>query len=197
MTAHRDDVLTDARLEQEIEQALTVDPSPDFLARVRTHIANAPKTSRWSIRWPLVAASAGIFLVVIAVVVVTLLPSRRVVVTGSPVVVRTPEPRPLPQPAAPVMRTEPRRRVPVTARHESRPPATSEVLIPEGEAQALRRLMRGLHVRAVDDTTVAQAAPATAVVDPPTDIVLAPLKPLAPITLESFGSSTRQEGVRQ
>jgi hypothetical protein len=202
MTAHRDDALTDARLAQEIEQALAVDPSPEFVARVRTHIASAPSVRRWSMRWPLVALGrmvAAIVLIVTAAMMSGVFRSRRVVAPEPPAVVRT-EPPVAPPSVTPLVRgTEPRPRIaaPMTVRHDVRPSTEPEVLIPKGEAEALRRLMRGLHTGAVDPATFAQGSRASAVVQPTADIVLQPLAPLTPVTLEPLASMTRQEGVRQ
>ena len=71
---HRpDDPLTDSSLDREIEAALAVDPSPEFLARVRTRVAAEPAKSAWRLfpaRWafePLLALA--VLGVVIAMVV--------------------------------------------------------------------------------------------------------------------------------
>ena len=196
MTNRDDAALTEAMLEQEIEHALAVEPSPEFLARVRTHIASAPRAPRWSLQWPLIAASAAaIVLVVTAVLISSLLGSRPVVAPELPAMVRTTEPQVAPPSVTTptvtpsVKRSEPRREV-----RRSKEP---EVLIPEGEAEALRRLMRGLHTGAVDPSTVADGSRASAVVQPSVDIVLDPLAPLTPVTLEPLAPMTRQEGVRQ
>ena len=39
--------LTDSQLDRELEDALGVDPAPDFLARVRTRIASEPDPALW------------------------------------------------------------------------------------------------------------------------------------------------------
>jgi hypothetical protein len=44
-------------IDQEIGDALKVDPSPEFMARVRTRIANEPAPSAW--RWSLTFAAGG------------------------------------------------------------------------------------------------------------------------------------------
>ena len=66
---HRPDPLNDSALEREIESLLAVEPSPDFLARVRTHIANEPEPSRWRLAWVVVPAM-GACIVVFATVMV-------------------------------------------------------------------------------------------------------------------------------
>ena len=66
MDGHRfPDSIADSTLEREIERALGVDPSPEFLARVRTRIANEPAPSRWPVSWRFfVTAGAAATLVV-------------------------------------------------------------------------------------------------------------------------------------
>ena len=39
--------LTDVELDRDIEAALAIEPSPEFLARVRTRVAAEPEPSRW------------------------------------------------------------------------------------------------------------------------------------------------------
>ena len=53
-----DGPLTDAALDREIEDVLRVDPSPEFLARVRTRMAVEPAASRtkWYLSWMSVTA---------------------------------------------------------------------------------------------------------------------------------------------
>jgi hypothetical protein len=74
------DALSDSALEREIESALAADPSPEFLARVRTRIASEPAPAAWAwwrrggssdppVRWPLLTAGAGVAVVVIAMLV--------------------------------------------------------------------------------------------------------------------------------
>jgi hypothetical protein len=54
--------------DQEIRDALRVDPSPEFLARVRTRIAGEPAPSAWRWSWTVAAVGALAALVLIAVV---------------------------------------------------------------------------------------------------------------------------------
>ena len=46
MDGHRHDAVTDASLDREIESLLAVEPSPEFLARVRTRVAQEPEPAR-------------------------------------------------------------------------------------------------------------------------------------------------------
>lgn len=65
MDGHRHhEPVTDASLDREIASMLAVDPSPEFLARVRTRVVDEAIPVRWRIRWDL--AAAAIVVVVIA-----------------------------------------------------------------------------------------------------------------------------------
>jgi hypothetical protein len=57
--------MTDAELDREIEAALAVDPSPQFVARVRSEAARQPVAAR--VPWSWAIASAGAVVVAIAV----------------------------------------------------------------------------------------------------------------------------------
>ena len=60
------DPLNDPTLEREIESLLAVDPSPEFLARVRTRIAqdSPPSPWRWNWGFALIGAAAAVLLAV-------------------------------------------------------------------------------------------------------------------------------------
>jgi len=64
----RDEALTGSALDREIRAALDVDPSPEFLARVRAGIASEPKQAAW--RWSWMFAAAGAMAAVIAIAAV-------------------------------------------------------------------------------------------------------------------------------
>jgi hypothetical protein len=55
----RQDPLSDAALDRELEAALNVEPSPEFVARVRMHVADQSLNAGWWPRWRLVAAGIG------------------------------------------------------------------------------------------------------------------------------------------
>jgi hypothetical protein len=67
-----DDQMNDASLDREIESMLAVEPSPEFLARVRTRVAEEPEPSRWRGAWMFATAGA----VAVAIVAVMVWPSR-------------------------------------------------------------------------------------------------------------------------
>jgi hypothetical protein len=63
--------MTDDALERDIARALAVDPAPDFVARVRTRIANEPAPSAW--RFSLAPCFAGGAVVAVAIVLAIVL----------------------------------------------------------------------------------------------------------------------------
>jgi TonB family protein len=65
-----EDALTRSPIDREIERALAVDPSPEFLARVRARIANEPVPAAWGLR-PLLAAVGAVVGVIVVVVAVS------------------------------------------------------------------------------------------------------------------------------
>ena len=69
MPAHRfGDPLTDGDLDRALGAALAVEPSPEFLARVRMRIASEPEPSDWRFAW-VFAAGACTLAIAIAVTV--------------------------------------------------------------------------------------------------------------------------------
>ena len=44
---------------RELEEALNVDPSPEFLARIRTRIASEPEPRRWRLAWVMVPVTTA------------------------------------------------------------------------------------------------------------------------------------------
>lgn len=130
--------MDEMKLDDELRRALNVDPSPEFLARVRTRIANEPEPSPWRLAWMMVPAAA----VSAAVLVGILLWPRpepatpvQAVAPPSPVSV-------LPPPVvaivdrAPVV-VEPRRVVARVAERRAFP----EVVISEDETRAFDALL--------------------------------------------------------
>ncbi len=55
-------------IDRELQAALDVDPSPEFVARVRMRIASEPPPRRWGFAWMVVAAGAAAAVVVAVVV---------------------------------------------------------------------------------------------------------------------------------
>jgi hypothetical protein len=71
------DPVKDAALEREIERALAVDPSPEFLVRVRARIADEPAPASRGFGW-LFAGAAATAVAAAVVAVVMLRPQQRV-----------------------------------------------------------------------------------------------------------------------
>ena len=78
MADERPDVMTPSAIDREIAQALAVEPSPEFVARVRMRIASEPPPRRaWPTWMPLMAGATAI---AAAVLIAVIAPWR-----GSPV----------------------------------------------------------------------------------------------------------------
>ena len=69
--------MNDSALEREIEAALTVDPSPEFVTRVRMRVAETPATAVWQWRWEF--AVAGLVAIVVPVWIANIPTARSVV----------------------------------------------------------------------------------------------------------------------
>src|SRR3954471_21843358 len=63
-------------IDDEVRQALDVDPSPAFLARVRSRIDAEPAPSAWRASWRFVAAGAVAAGIVVGILVSRPLPSQ-------------------------------------------------------------------------------------------------------------------------
>jgi hypothetical protein len=188
--------------DQEIRDALRVDPSPEFLARVRTRIASEPAPSAWRWSWTVAAATALAAMVLVAVVM-----SRpRHENPPAPDVAHGFTPAEAPA-GSTLKQTEPagstavRRPGPsASARLEApRAPARlaeaqsakagsgtlspdPEILIDPREGIALQRLLAGVAAGRVNLEPLARAVAQRAALDdlqPPADIVI-PLLPLTP-----------------
>jgi len=193
MDGYRHQELTDETLAKDIEAALGVDASPEFLPRIRARIANERMQEGWfssvSWRWARVAA----VVTAVAVIAVWTLrdPSRarrEAHITDTPPVESTPPPvdSALPAPAlvassaespnpvsAPVARAVRSTRTPAVV-------ARPEVLISLDEAAALRKLIVAIAARQVEATDIPQLAAESAPLPMIEEIVLEPIK-LSPL----------------
>lgn len=195
MDGHKHEGLSDEALEREIEAALGVDPSPEFLPRVRARIASERMHDGWwwsaSWRW------AGAVSVVIALAIVGMLtlrdpspPPQEVRITP-PVGTTTPSIEPERQAPALVASGAERPksvRVPlVRAVHVAPRPevvAPFEVVIAADEAAALKQLFTAISNRRIETRALPDLASALKPPAPIEEIVLDPISisPLA--TLE-------------
>ena len=213
MDDDRSDALNGAALEREIETALAVDPSPEFLAGVRLRIASEPVSSAWRIPW---VFAAGAMALVIVMAVVAFRPDRKPnqastgrVAVATTVVTKTalpPVPPTVPPSVAAAVvegwtasgqsaaRVAPTRsggarfvRGPSTRRSMD-----PEVLVSPDEAAGLRRLIAAVRDGRIDFTSLLIESPqATAALQPPSEISV------SPITIEPLEPLTTGEGVLQ
>jgi hypothetical protein len=197
MDSHKHEELRDELLEREIEAALDVDPSPEFLARVRTRISDE-RAQRWPWPGPWAWASAGLLIVAVA--------------TASIWIFRSPLPDAAPQIAlapSPAMPGDPGQRsqeevgttgmvdvVPWTIAASA--PAARQaqdaelrVLVSPVEADALDYLVSALTTRRIEPSAIPDLDSAPALLPPIEEIVLEPISLSPLVRLES------EDGVRQ
>ena len=132
----RDEIITD--VDRQIQEALAVDPSPDFQARVRIRLSEEPQRHRPGMGW-LVSGVIGLA----AVAALAMLVSSRDDVgprAGDFVAPPTPsaaalEPVPPPATEQPVARP---------LRRPTRVNAAETVLVPAAEREAFRRFLRAV-----------------------------------------------------
>ena len=189
MDGHKHEGLSDETLEREIEAALGVDPSPEFLPRVRTRIASERMHDGWlwsaSWRW----ASAAAVLTAVAVIGVWTLrgpspaaPAPQQVRITPPAETTTPFVEPVPPepaPNAPVSARAPKQ---VSAPVE----AQFEVVISQEEAAALKRLFTAIGNHRIETSALPDLQSALKPPPPIEEIVLEPItiSPLAALAGE-------------
>ena len=71
MDGKRSDPLSDAALDRELATALQVDPSPEFMARVRLRVAAEPRRAGWRLAVGFAAVAAVAAIVAVAVTLIT------------------------------------------------------------------------------------------------------------------------------
>jgi len=199
-------------IDQEIRAALDVDPSPEFLARVRTRIATEPTPSAWRWSWTVAAAGALAAMVLIAVVwsrpkqerpsapdVARAFPPSRATESDAP---RRGAPADsILSPGAHTRRLQPssaelrRVRAAQSAKAGSLtvlPASTQpEILLDPAETRALRQLIAGVRDGRVDLSAAQRStAPLSMELEPVTAIVI------AAITIEPIAPQSGAEGVR-
>ena len=142
--------LSDAELDREFEAALNVDPSPEFMARVRIRVASEPHATGWRLRWRvgMGAAAAAAFALALAVIYLPVTePAGPPQANGAATV--TSHSVSAPSPAAPPRSFEPARPQPVVtpsgpvARRDRRVerPRLPEVVISAAERRAFEVLL--------------------------------------------------------
>jgi hypothetical protein len=179
-----DDQVNDATLESEIESLLAVEPSPEFVARVRARVAEEPEPRRWWTSWTLAVAGA-VAVVILAVIawpsrepsVMTTIPTPRITEIVDPV---TRPDATLPPATSRAVRSRSPTRIAVAV-------ATSgdrvididlpEVVIAENEVRTFASLVTSIRQRRFD-----VAVPAAPDLDQPIEIKELP--PVEPIEIE-------------
>jgi hypothetical protein len=142
--------------ERDLERLLSVEPSPDFAARVRERISDEA-ARRWSPGWWWPAAAAAVFAAALAVTIPrsSVVPDRSIARPSIGRDVSLPASNPAPPRIAPGSRPVARTGVDTASRLGSRhAPATPteplEVLVPTDQTRALARLVEMARTRAVD-----------------------------------------------
>jgi len=184
-------------IDRDLRTALAVEPSPGFVARVRTRIASeaesAASDSGW--RWSFGVAAAGVAAVVVAT---AFLVSRPQVGIKSPdaAVAKAdipPDTTPAPLVAAiPSSVAKAPSKVPRPRHVPNAQPATPratlpEVLVDPREAAALRAVIAATRAGAIDLAPLVRASAPSALETPPIVAIA-----IAPLTIDPLGEGGRQ-----
>jgi hypothetical protein len=184
--------VSDDAVDQRLRSALSVDPSPDFLARVRARIANEPEPLHWN--WRGLFAIGGAIAVAAVVITVTTfqhqnIATPRIVDRAIPETNRLETPREPSQPAVAETREVVVHRQ--RTRHKTVRLEEPEVLISAREARAFRTLFDAARVGTIDLIPVLVNRPsADAMLQPSQDIPV-PAITVPPITIEPLQPITQ------
>jgi len=180
--------LTNAALDAEIARALNIAPSGDFIAHVRTRVAEeSPRGGKYP-AWPLAAA-----LFVAAIVMLPLLRSaNRGIESHAPLISRS-DVRGLPLPhRAPSHATAPEPAIaPADHPRSVRVPKEPEVLILARDRIALYELVRAINTGRVSPTIVVDATPVSMTAADPESGTIQPL------VIEPLAVSAGEQGERR
>jgi hypothetical protein len=183
--------MNDDQLKREIEQALSVQPSPQFTARVRTRIGESRKPT-W-IRWGVPAAGLSLAAVVVAAV----LTEPKQIASPKPVeVIRMLQDRKVESPTknVAVPKAVPVREAVQPVASTSREP---EVLFDPREVAAFQKFVEGVRDKRIDLGNLIELQQAASQTAPIEEIALMPIDDLAPIVIESLSPGPRRiEGGR-
>jgi hypothetical protein len=177
-------------LDREIEDLLSVDPSPEFVAKVRAGVAAEPAPTPWLLGWRVVPAGAAC--VAVAVAVLTMWPSadppfisEDVAKPAAPVVevvAKVPPP-----PPAKTARPEPPRRLSRVARAVESP----EVQVSEEEIRSFRLLVAQVQRGRIPE--VPNTAPGEGAGEP----LGPPWIEISPVVITPIAQLAQPEGERQ
>jgi hypothetical protein len=183
------DPMNDAALEREIERALAVDPSPEFLVRVRERIAEQPSPAPRGFGWLIAGVTAAA--VAAGVVALVMLRPDEHVGPESGLLVSRAINSSVVVPALSHRLDRERRTTHVERRTANDAPRTthlerhvSEPLFDTRETMTLQRLIAAVHDARVDLSPLLKEAPMP--VQPIDDLVIAPItiEPLVPGGIE-------------
>jgi hypothetical protein len=188
---HPERPLTDAALDREVAQALAVDPSPEFVARIRQRVASGPAPIAWRAAWTVYAGALAAAAMVLVLALrgtppaMTPLSGRAVPAVGRmPYVARA-----MSHSADRGAIRSASARVPRLAKNPRQ--SDPEIIIDVREANALRALIAGASHERVDVAPlVTLAAKAAALLQSPEIVV-------SPITIEPLAPRPGGEGARQ
>ncbi len=175
--------MSDEALEREIENALAVDPSPEFLARVRTRIAIESSTpAAWRLPWRVVGIGTLVTTVGLTLVIAWSVREPNPVLPGPVALIPTAESA---QTRAPIATTRspsaaeaPAGRSVELGRVRVRPAALTkepEILISPGDAAALRVLIMNIHEGRIDATVLNAVQRIATPLEPLGEIVIQPI----------------------
>jgi hypothetical protein len=210
--ADENHTMNDQSIDRALREALDVSPSPDFVARVRTRIANEPASrsvwSRWAVWTPV---AAGALAAAIALAVWVAKPAREVRLPAPSVAEGKPDTTAatnVPRQPVPTVRLKPDTtivtKIPVVSAFPSLALGTSrrtvvarkepEILISQSESAALRRLI----ARASEAQIVVNDSPLSASDSgPDPSAAVQPLPEIQPLKIDPIVPVDGQEGVRQ
>ncbi len=200
MDGHEHPRVSDDALEREIEAALGVEPSRDFLPRVRARIASERVRERWPWMGPWSWATAGGLMAVVVAGSVWILrlplpdAGDRIALAPPPAVSVDLTPQTPEADGAPPVMDLPGTMAasePMTSPRPLARKAEDTVLVSPAEADALDYLVSALVTRRVEPSAVPDLDSAPAPLSPIDEIVLEPISLSPLVRLDS------EEGVRQ
>jgi hypothetical protein len=173
-------------VDREIAAALTVEPSPEFVARVRARIAHTPAPADRHPSMMLVATGSAMLALVI---IVAFSRVERNGSAGASIETRAAPPPPVAASASPAGILSSARRVTTASGARRKDP---EVLVPAHEAAALRELFAAVRDGSVDLTALVEDRSYTIVETGLRGEIVIP-----PISMEPVQAITDSEGARQ
>jgi hypothetical protein len=180
-----DEQMNDA-FDREIESLLAVEPSPEFVARVRARVAEEPEPKRWWTSWTLAVAGA-VAMAILAVIawpssepsssVTTTIPAPRITEIVEPVMPPTVTPPPATSQAVPRQTPTPIAVAVTTSGDRVIDIDLPAVVIAENEVRTFATLVASIRQRRFD-----VAVPAAPDLEAPIEIKELP--PIEPIEIE-------------